>query len=282
MSRNDKIEGLIEDLSPIEGRFKVIKEAVKDIGRRVDVLESVPSAPMEFDSIRAEMAEAGKNLVRSEEYSKNSIANLHDRIDEVSLDVNISERKSSYQVLKHREEVGELIEAITHNAKKTRREIEELISEISKSSAKDAELLTQSLESLKEELVQDIFLLKNRPYGNGNMNRQEWVNGVDVLTRYTDINWKAGSNVTITAVNNNTTHHTDITISSTGGSGGSGYQAPLTGGLTGTNTWTNAPNVIVVDGVPKQQTQTDGTINWTGTTTTVLTVNPTFDVFASA
>ena len=70
---------------------------------------------------------------------------------------------------------------------------------------------------------------------------------------------------------------------STGGGGGSGYQTPLTGGLTGTNTWTTAPSVIVVDGVPMQKIRTDGTVNWTivGLTTT-LTIAPSFDIFASA
>lgn len=85
----------------------------------------------------------------------------------------------------------------------------------------------------------------------------------------------AGTNVTITNVNG------VKTVNATGG-GGSGYQAPLSGGLTGTNTWTSAPNVIVVDGVPRQKTSTDGTVNWTGTTTTVLTITPTFDLYASA
>ncbi len=73
----------------------------------------------------------------------------------------------------------------------------------------------------------------------------------------------------------------NVTISNSSG-GGSGFQIPLTGGLTGTNTWTTAPNVLVIDGVPRQKTQTDGTIMWTGTTTTVLTANcplPTFDIF---
>lgn len=84
-----------------------------------------------------------------------------------------------------------------------------------------------------------------------------------------------GSGVTIT--NGNGT----ITIAASGG-GGTGYQAPLSGALTGTNTWTSAPNVIVVDGVPKQKVSTDTTINWTGTTTTVLSVTPSFDVYATA
>ncbi len=75
-----------------------------------------------------------------------------------------------------------------------------------------------------------------------------------------------------------------LLVSSVGGSGGSGFQQPITGGLTGTNTWLTAPNVLVIDGVPRQQTQTDGTVNWIGTTTTILTGAPlpTFDIFASA
>lgn len=73
-----------------------------------------------------------------------------------------------------------------------------------------------------------------------------------------------------------------LKVTAIGISGGSGYQTPLTGGLTGTNTWTTAPSVIVVDGVPMQKTRTDGTTNWTGTTTTVLTVAPSYDIFATA
>ena len=74
------------------------------------------------------------------------------------------------------------------------------------------------------------------------------------------------------------------TVAITGGSGGSGYQAALSGGLTGTNTWATAPSVLVIDGVPRQKVQTDGTVMWTGTTTTVLTNAPlpNFDIFASA
>lgn len=73
-----------------------------------------------------------------------------------------------------------------------------------------------------------------------------------------------------------------LLVAATGTSGGSGYQAPLSGGLTGTNTWTTAPNAIAVDGAVKQKVSTDGTVNWTGTTTTTLTVQPTFDVFGLA
>lgn len=73
-----------------------------------------------------------------------------------------------------------------------------------------------------------------------------------------------------------------VGVSATGGS--TGFQQPLTGGLTGTNTWTTAPNVLVIDGKVVQKVQSDGTVMWTGTTTTVLTGAPLpiFDIFSSS
>lgn len=52
------------------------------------------------------------------------------------------------------------------------------------------------------------------------MNRKITFGGTDYLTRYTDINYKAGSNVTFTIANNNTTKMVDVTVAATGGGGG--------------------------------------------------------------
>ena len=68
-------------------------------------------------------------------------------------------------------------------------------------------------------------------------------------------------------------------------SGASGFQSPLTGSVDGSNqtfTWTTAPNAICIDGLVYQQTQQDGTVIWTGTTSTVLSIAPNFSVFAVA
>lgn len=78
-----------------------------------------------------------------------------------------------------------------------------------------------------------------------------------------------------------------LLVSGTGGGGGSGYQQPLTGTVDGVNatfTWATAPNVIVVDeGRTMQKVTADlSTTNWSGTTTTVLSVAPTYDIFSPA
>lgn len=66
----------------------------------------------------------------------------------------------------------------------------------------------------------------------------------------------------------------------------SGYQQVQSGVVNGINTsftWATAPNVIVVDtGRVIRKVSSDGTINWTGTTTTILSVPPNFDIFAIA
>src|SRR3990167_90551 len=99
----------------------------------------------------------------------------------------------------------------------------------------DLEPINESLEGTKNLLNQskndiirvgsdiektrtDFFSrLSQLPHGgNANRNISIGVNS-SVLSRYTDINLKAGSNVTITYVNNNTTKNVDVTIASSGG-----------------------------------------------------------------
>lgn len=137
------------------------------------------------------------------------------------------------------------------------------------------------LEEVIDEIRPDILAR----FPGGSMNRQVKVNGVNVLTRYTDYNLIAGSGVTITAVDNNTSNRVDITLTATGG-GGSGFQEPTSGAVDGSNTvftFATAPNVISVDqGRVMQAMSTDGTINWTGTTTITLTIAPNSDIFAIA
>lgn len=63
------------------------------------------------------------------------------------------------------------------------------------------------------------------------------------------------------------------------------FQLPLSGAVDGSNltyVWTTAPQAISVDGIIIQATQQDGTVNWTGTLTTILSVAPNSSVFAVA
>jgi hypothetical protein len=138
--------------------------------------------------------------------------------------------------------------------------------------------LTEDLKKLRADLFSKL------PTGGGNMNRNVSIGGnSSVLSRYTDMNWKAGSGVTISYANNDTTKNTDITIAASSVS--AGYQSP-TGTVDGSNAifvFSTAPNVICVDnGRVIQKTSSDGTVNWTGTDTITLTIAPNFDIFGVA
>ncbi len=66
-----------------------------------------------------------------------------------------------------------------------------------------------------------------------------------------------------------------------GGGGTLSIQQPTSGALgQGTFVWATAPTIIFRDGVAMQKVSADGvTVNWTGTTTTVLATWPNFDIF---
>lgn len=77
-------------------------------------------------------------------------------------------------------------------------------------------VLSEVIEKIRPSVLSHIARLI--PQGGGSMNRNISIGGnSSTLARYTDINLKAGSNVTIAYVNNDATKNTDITISATGG-----------------------------------------------------------------
>ena len=120
--------------------------------------------------------------------------------------------------------------------------------------------------------IEDLFWSRSL---NGSNNVQAVLNiksgGVTVSNNVIGINF-VGSTVT---------SNPDATITVTASSSGATLITPISGALNqATFVWSSAPKIIFRDGVPMQQTSTDGTPNWTGTTTTVLSIWPTSDIFA--
>src|SRR3990167_2872664 len=103
--------------------------------------------------------------------------------------------------------------------------------------------LLEVQDNLKKFRAEFLNLLGN--IGGGAMNRQIKVAGVDVLTKYTDINLVAGTNVTITTANDNTDKNVDITINSTGG----GDFVPYTGATANVDLGTKFLILGVEDGI---------------------------------
>lgn len=100
--------------------------------------------------------------------------------------------------------------------------LETSILETGKSLTTATTLQIQSVVGQLEEYRREFIDRFNRipKVGGGSMNRNIAIGGnTSVLSRYTDINIKAGSNVTLTYSNNDTTKYLDLTIASSGGGG---------------------------------------------------------------
>lgn len=103
---------------------------------------------------------------------------------------------------------------------------------------------TESIAKLRQELMNR---MNNLPHG-GNANRNIAVGGNgSILNKYTDVNFKAGTNVTLTAVANNTTKYTDITIAASGGGGTPSIGGGITGGTDGAVLFVHPASVIAQD-----------------------------------
>lgn len=82
----------------------------------------------------------------------------------------------------------------------------------------DDKEVKKEIKELEEALKKLRIEMQSR--GGGSMNRNIAVGGnTSVLSRYTDLNIRPGSNVTLTYANNNTTKYLDLTIAATGGAG---------------------------------------------------------------
>lgn len=79
----------------------------------------------------------------------------------------------------------------------------------------EVKVLRDSMEAFRRE-----FMSRLNNLGGGSMNRQMFIGGVDPLTKFTDVNLKAGAGTTITYTNNNVTQKVDITITATGSGAG--------------------------------------------------------------
>ncbi len=128
------------------------------------------------------------------------------------------------------------------------------------------EKVISSIKSSKRLDVKDITGVPQKSSKGLNFNDQRWHgSGVTSLT--------AGTGISITTGTDG-----GYIISATAVS--AGYQSP-TGTVNGVNQtfiFATAPNAILVDGLVINKTQSDGTINWTGTTAVVLTVAPNFNI----
>lgn len=124
--------------------------------------------------------------------------------------------------------------------------VQELSASVEKSTKGTKSSLKKSSDSLLADFDEKITKLRTDTMsrfaglGGGSMNRQINVNSSVTSTKYADINFKNGANITITKADDNVNKRVNITISSSGGGGS------VIGGITDINTDTTASQTLTV------------------------------------
>jgi hypothetical protein len=243
---NDAVEGL---LNQEERKPNVISaNAFKAINQELGKIKTDPRIGNITRSIKAAQAKNDSRFDKAEEQFVERLEALTNELGEVEKRGTVSARKQSEELrsalLEHIEsyqedmrefasardllagEISKLqleIPRIYEQLDGKGKEVPGMFLERDKDSATTKERLT-SLEKALEELEKDITrriatILSQR--GSGNANRSIVINGnPSTLGMFTDINLKAGNNITITYSANQTSKYTDVTI--TGNSSGSG------------------------------------------------------------
>ncbi len=292
MKKNkQELKSVLYELSSPEERSKMANEKIGDLFDKFNELytgfkDTIENRDQEYSQALEILITETDKQVKS--YLSDIQKDYTSKVSQINSLIGDLESKTSYtemdlkdQIRQAKSDLRTELQDFSSKIKDTydfyRSETKDLILESRKSVMEldgKTEKLLKDIEKVKSDLI-DKFSKATSNRG-GSAHFQIAVNGIVATTRYADINIVASG---ATVANDDSTKKTVITLQ-TGGTG-SGYQVP-TSGVLGQDTfvWATTPNVIVVDGVPKQATSTDGTVNWTGTTTTVLTIYPNYDIFA--
>ena len=198
-SELDKFKKKI-DLTPLEEAIDQIKTDVQIIDRQL------------HSELTERLGELKSELSNTEGKSKESVSSLQTEIARLEANLlEVSSRKFP--------EFPDFLTPIKETEKRIQQQILNSVNSIQKFDDKDLKKEIKDLEETIAKLRTELFNRLNER-GGGSMNRQILISSVDPLTKYTDINFKAGANTTITYANNNTTKKVDITITAGGGGAG--------------------------------------------------------------
>lgn len=227
-------ETIDEVLSVVEDKIDILDEKFSNFVDDLNSDSSIDDLTASLQSVKdfsRELKDVITARIESLDEKFQLQLSLHKNNLNTSLVTKYAELKSSLARLeKTTEGISESIDKINPSLDKkitkSRSEVEEAISK------------------LREEVFQKISTIGR----GGNMNRNISIGGnSSVLSRYTDVNLKAGTNVAITYANNDTTKNVDVTFTGTGGI------APTipTGTVNGVNlTFTagSTPTIVFTEG----------------------------------
>jgi len=197
------------DLDPIiEAVDKLKEDFTTEIESLVDQLNDKSQAMLD-------RIEENNDTTSQKSYNLTiDIGNIQDKIQSV-----IAEKNKDLQTLGGKL-TNEISGAIKLSENKVTKDFDSKLIKVEGKIVENKKETDASIKELADEIpkLRTTLMSRMSERGGGNMNRQIVIGGnPSTLGKYTDINFKAGSNVTISYANNETTKRVDVTISSSGG-----------------------------------------------------------------
>lgn len=249
MEKRNKIQRMLNRLDgKNEATLKVIADFDASVAALRDKLDKDITAAT-LDEVNKKINQLRKNIDLSpllkatkelqSEFKQNALQTLQD-IEQQSNELRTLITEQAQSLSMETLEVSQKVDAVKSGFLNFSKETTEGLARLNKGLAtvsdkistfadkkaidKDIKDLRETLEKTPEELkdytdktrIELMNLLAQK--GGGNMNRNIAIGGnVSVLSKYTDINIKAGANMTISYTTNPVTKYTDITFASSGG-----------------------------------------------------------------
>lgn len=281
----NEIDTLLYGLSTNDERNAFYRQRTEDVIKKFDKLyESLKLTIQDRD---AEYADAIELLIKeTDKRVRSYLANLQKNADSKLEDVNslitrLEDKLSSSdsEVRNQLKEAKSAILDFNSKLSKAHKEIESLVNKSFAAYDKldnKTELINKEIDSLKKDLISRFSDAMSHK-GGGSMNRQIRIDGTNYLTRYTDINLKAGSGMTLAAANDDVNKRVNITFTSTGGGGSGVSVANLSAQLDSENPgiYTVPANTAFVALFGSNSPFTYAPTQYSGSGTTTLTLDTT-------
>lgn len=202
--KNINVEGLHESIKGLEDNFK---ESV------LSIFSDLEEKTSELKTLLSNNSKSSSNEIneKSEE--------LYEQISTLQYTVGKEIKNNKDEFTKKSDEINGILSkidtfALKEEVKTETDKIKDDKNKLEEETKKEISLIRVDVQKFRTD-----FMSRLAEKGSGNMNRQILVGGnPSTLGKYTDINIKAGTNMTITYSNNETTKRTDITFASSGGS----------------------------------------------------------------
>lgn len=188
----------------LSGLFTALKDLESSVDSKISEIK---------DSLSEENLNLGKVVRENQRNSEQQSIDAAANINNLSSTLNALNKEKDGQVKELKDKLEDLQKFID-STEKTFTDIQVQIETARSESTRGVEAFMQTLEDVRLEFSSRLSSI----HTGGNANRNIAIGGnPSVLSKYTDINIKAGSNVTLTYSNNDTTKYLDLTIASSGG-----------------------------------------------------------------